>query len=288
MKEYLSLPSELPLSATVAHACLLSYSAGASIDHLLYTSSLPRIKPHLGVFELSSKLDIAIGHVLDLGTSCTSILDSVYLSFLFNALPGDNSCLIVVADLFSHCVDDKSISQKDDVKGWASGAGAIILSQKGNIELSLLSYVTIYDFSLCGLVTFSVQQPNYALRFSGDHVVAFQQEDVAQELSAIKAALRQANLLINEIDGLVVINRQHIRTEQLAMALGYPKSKIFSSRNIYGHTGGADILINLRSALDIILRESQEAFIILSGNGLGYCWSAMVLQVKTCPNDTED
>jgi len=97
-------------------------------------------------------------------------------------------------------------------------------------------------------------------------------------LMVMGEAIEAAGVPATELAAIVVVNRGRRRTELLGPAFGIDPKLVISSRTEIGHGGGADFLFNL----DKLLTERGPGthHVVVVGNGLGYCWSCLVVEIE--------
>lgn len=268
------------LAQAAAAQCIAAAGCGLSIEHLFYVASLPRNPTDASAFTLARLLGIAPGHCVDLGRTCTALLDTLHWAFLLGQ-EDTPTMLIAVADHFAGRIDQRSVDEHPSTAGWSDGGGAILFSRTGQIELTLLAYVTKSDNTLDELAELVARPEGYVIRFSADALVRFGQVDLEQDAIAILDCIEAAGIRAADLDGLIVTNRASPRTVALSERLGFDVT-VYASRDSYGHSGGTDLIRNFALFLEdsgFKQRQSPKR-IIVSSNGLGYCWSAMALEVR--------
>jgi len=107
----------------------------------------------------------------------------------------------------------------------------------------------------------------------------FKAVDIENEIKVVLCALDNAALTLDDIDGYVTINRQTERANLLSEELGSKNIQIFQSKETFGHRGATDLLFNLETCIKKNKHE-KEINVLLVGNGVGYTWSAMIINLK--------
>ncbi len=266
-----ALPGELPIAAAVAAEAVRD---GPHVDRVVCVSSAPLHVPHMGAFALSKAVQITPGHVMDLGNHCAAVLDGLWLS---TTMWSGQANLLVSATELGRAVSEEMSRTKPGSQQWCDGAAAVVLGGDGPHFIRPLAYVTLVDPSLESMLDVCPTDDGYEYVFQADVAAQFQARDLDNELAVIRQALGAAECPAADIAGIVVVNRGRRRTGMLAPALGIDPEMIISSRAEIGHGGGADFLFNLDRLLSQLGAGSHR--IIIVGNGLGYCWSTLLVEV---------
>ncbi|MCO4762776.1 MAG: hypothetical protein KC502_14780 [Myxococcales bacterium] len=270
--KHTELAGELGIAAAVTEALLSA--APMEVQRLIYASSIPLHDPHMGGFALAEAVGMAPAHAIDLGNHCAAILDALWLTLtLYN---GETNLLVTPTQLGRGLSDEMRRTKPGSLQ-WCDGAAAVALGGDGPHFLRPLAYVTTTDPKLQTMLKVCPQDVGYEYDFREDVAAEFQSKDLVIELVLIRRALDAAGCDADELDGVVVVNRGRRRTLMLAPAFGVSPELVISSRKEIGHGGGADFFYNLRLWLDAQQPGTHKLMMI--GNGLGYAWSALLLEV---------
>ncbi len=269
------LPAELPIAASVASGVLGKAAPGAQVDRVVYASSVPLQVPHMGGFALSDALELQPGHIVDLGNHCAALLDAVWLG---STLWRSQSSLIVAPTELGRAVSDEMRAGKPGCRQWCDGAAAVLLGVGGERRLRPLAYVTAVAPAMRGMLAVRPKDGGFKFELNPEIGVQFRAMDMDTELAVVAEALTAADCQAPDLAGVVVVNRAGGRTRLIAPSLGIDPARVFSSREQHGHGGAADFLINLRQLMTDAGPGRHRALLI--GNGLGYCWSALVVELR--------
>ncbi len=272
---YAGLAGELPLAAAVTEDLLAASGGAQAIQRLIYASSIPLHVPHMGGFALAEAVGLQPGHIIDLGNHCAAIPDALWLAMtIWN---GERNLLVASTQL-GRGVSELMRTTKPGSVQWGDGAAAVALGGDGAHFLRPLAYVTATDPTLQSMLHICPQAVGYEYDFREDVADRFQAKDLELELALIGEAIEAAGCSASDLDGVVVVNRGRRRTLMLAPAFGVPPELVISSRKDIGHGGGADFFYNLQLWLDA--QEPGKHKLLMVGNGLGYAWSALLLEVE--------
>ena len=271
-----TLPGEMPMAAAVADKALNELGREAPIDRLIYLNSVPIQVPHMGGFALAEAVGLVPKHVVDIGNHCAALLDGLWLA---TTLWKDNANLLVAPTELGKAVSKKMWETKPGSRQWCDGAAAVVLGGEGERFFRPLSYVSLVEPSLQSMLDVCPKNGGYEYDFKEDVADRFREIDLDNDLLVIHQALAAAECDGSELAGIIVVNRGRRRTELLAPAFGVDAEMVTSSRLEIGHGGGADILFNLDLLLSTLVSGTHR--IALVGNGLGYAWSSMVVEIET-------
>lgn len=276
LERWNTLPGEMRLAAPVAHKTLTDLGPDARIDRLIYLNSVPIQVPHMGGFALAEAVDLVPSHVVDIGNHCAAMLDGLWLA---TTLWKDNANLLVAPTELGKAVSKTMWETKPGSRQWCDGAAAVVLGGEGERFFRPLSYVSCVEPNLQSMLDVCPKNGGYEYDFKEDVADRFRAVDLDNELLVIREALAAAECDGSALAGIIVVNRGRRRTELLAPAFGVDAEMVTSSRLEIGHGGGADILFNLDRLLSQL--DSGTHRVALVGNGLGYVWSAMVVEIET-------
>lgn len=267
-------PDNVGHALSAARGCLdWPLETPPSVDHLLHVSSLAPPGPHMGGYFLADTLELNVGHIVHLGGNCSSVLDALYLAAILNS-----RTLVVIADAFGEIVDEETLRDKPGACDWKTGAAALLVDPTSSLRLEICSFVCATAPWLQKLASFKHCNKKYFLRFQRDLVEQFRSIDLSTEAQVLQIALEHGGVTLSDLSGLVPVNREEKRMMALIKELSLDVGMVFWTRPEYGHRGGGDILHNLWAAL-LSPRISDGAYLLLSGNGLGYSWSSMLVRV---------
>lgn len=267
-------PDDVRHALAAVQECLdWSLETSPSVDHLLHVASLAPPGPHMGGYFLADTLGLRVGHIVHLGGNCSSVLDALYLAALLNS-----RTLVVIADAFGAIVDEETIREKPRARDWKTGAVALLVDPTSSLRLEICSFVCATAPQLQSLASFKLCGEKYFLRFRRELVEQFRSIDLSTETRVLQLALELGGVTLSDLSGLIPVNREEKRMMALTEKLSMDVSTVFCSRPEYGHRGGGDILHNLWAAL-FSPQVFDGAYLLLSGNGLGYSWSSMLVRV---------
>lgn len=270
-----ALAGELPMAAAVTEALLAVAGGPERVQRLIYARSIPLHVPHMGGFALAEAVGLRPGHIVDMGNHCAAIPDALWLAM--TAWNGERNLLVAATEL-GRGVSAAMRQTKPGSLQWCDGAAAVALGDEGPCFLRPLAYVTATDPTLQRMLDICPREVGYEYDFREDVADRFQAQDLEMELALIDEALQSAGCRADEIDGVVVVNRGRKRTLLLAPAFGVDPELVISSRKEIGHGGGADFFYNLQTWLRNRAPGSYK--VLMVGNGLGYAWSALLMQVE--------
>jgi 3-oxoacyl-[acyl-carrier-protein] synthase III len=240
-----------------------------NLNQVITVASLPRLKSDFLTQKELAKADLQANWVIELGHSCTSILDALLLASKQNE--GSTETAIFSVDAFE--ANYKINSQKSL---WLNGASALLLGSSEK-KLKIKSYATLNDpkFVKCSRLNLEREFAELELNYDSE----FKAVDVKNEIKVVLSALDNASMTLDDIDGYVTINRQAERVKLLREELDHKSIQIFQSKETFGHRGATDLLFNLDTCIKKN-KHQKEINVLLVGNGVGYTWSAMVINLK--------
>jgi 3-oxoacyl-[acyl-carrier-protein] synthase III len=240
------------------------------LNQVITVASLPRFKSDFLTQKELDKADLQANWVIELGHSCTSILDALLLASKQNE--GSTETAIFSVDAFE--ANYKINSQKSL---WLNGASVLLLGGSEK-KLKIKSYATLNDpkFVKCSrLIHLERDFAELELNYDSE----FKAVDVKNEIKVVLCALDNASMTLDDLDGYVTINRQTERAKLLSEEFSTQKIQIFQSKETFGHRGATDLLFNLDTCIKQN-KHQKEINVLLVGNGVGYTWSAMVINLK--------
>lgn len=239
----------------------------------ILVSSLPRIYPEF----LLSKILCEIGHQgksqISIGDNCCAILNALEI---LNSIGNENgSACLICCDSFSKYISETAIKDKPGMADWKDCISALAFNEFGNYGMQIQSRYSIHDNSLHDMFVFD---PDLKMTVNQYRTKKFAACDLVNEKIVIDNLLKLDGTELMDYDAFVFVNREQPRTEAIIHNVGIPIKKVYSSRGIIGHTGGSDILFNLKLALSA--SGSQQLKVLISANGLGYCWQGLTLTIS--------
>ena len=262
-------------SAEVADGCamhvLLAAKAmsdtfvGGSPRSLVLARGMPYPENVDAAFELAKLTNITPARVVSLGNQCAAVIDGLSLAINF-ANTGLSPVALIAADEFSTFGIG---AERSEFSQWRNMAACLRIESGGRFRLRAIA--SISDPALSSMTTVNVGH----LHLDKVLAASLREVDVDAQVGTIDALLGFAVPRFG-IPFLCVTNRSSGRLSALAGRMG-ERVHLIESRRIYGHTGGADILLNLITALHRI--GHSGANIICSANGLGYIWSSALFEI---------
>lgn len=239
------------------------------LNQVITVASLPRFKSDFLTQTELAKADLQASWVMELGHSCTSILDALLLASKQHEASTETAIFSVDAFEANYKVN----SQKSL---WLNGASALLLGSSEK-KLKIKSYATLNDptFVKCSRLNLERDFAELELNYDSE----FKAVDVKNEIKVVLCALENASMTLDDIDGYVTINRQTERAKLLREELAPRNIQIFQSKETFGHRGATDLLFNLDTCIKKN-KHQKEINVLLVGNGVGYTWSAMVINLK--------
>lgn len=232
---------------------------------LVLARAMPYNESADAAFELAKRAGVSPGRIVSLGNQCSAIIDGLSIAASF-ACSGLSSVALIAADQFSEIVegsDDPAHSE------WQNMAGCLRIDNGGRLKLRAIA--SLSDPALVSMTTLT----NGRLQVDKQIAAAFRRVDMDTQVRTIDALMD----LVDERLGqplLCVTNRSAGRLSALAERLA-GRVHLVESRRMRGHTGGADILLNLT---DVLLSVGlRGANVICSANGLGYAWSSALVTI---------
>lgn len=241
-----------------------------NLNQVITVASLPRFKSDFLTQKELDKANLQANWVIELGHSCTSILDALLLASKQNE--GLTETAIFSVDAFEA---NYKINSQESL--WLNGASALLLGSSEK-KLKIKSYATLNDpkFVRCSrLIHLERDFAELELNYDSE----FKAVDVKNEIKVVSCALDNASMTLEEIDGYITINRSTERTKLLREELAPKNVQIFQSKEKFGHRGATDLLFNLETCIKKNKHE-KEINVLLVGNGVGYTWSAMIINLK--------
>lgn len=256
-------------------ACLKRWltSDAGKCETLIWNTSLPYKCSAQSPFQVIDAAGIGISRLISIGGNCASIIESLLLA-AHEANYGDQPP-IICADHFGIIAGNYLGPLKDGLDQWQNGVS--IMSPRGTAKkLDIVRFASRTEPGFHGMLTVSCSDGVDYLNSIAEDRARFRLDDINNEVGVINAVVDQTVDVRNCL--LVVINRAADRTKALQDRLSIDSENIFSSRAVIGHTGGSDMFYNLSMAMKT--KPSRGQYIILSANGLGYQWSAVLLRVN--------
>ena len=175
------------------------------------------------------------------------------------------------------CIDSFKTSYQASSEGdlWKDGGGALLFDRKGTTGMRMISYASANNPDFLEMA--HQLGEGVPSKFTPQFQKEFKDNDLLTEISVIEAALEAANTPLQQLAAIVPINRSLKRQQSLKSLLNF-SGLTFSSREDFGHRGGSDLIFNFGMCLKHpnIQRGSRIALV---GNGLGYSWGAMILEI---------
>ncbi len=186
--------------------------------------------------------------------------------------------LLVVADQLSRIVDYTNIAQQRYF-GFADGATAILISKKDyKYEIGAFSSVTKGEYS--DSLHLLRGEDKMWVRDDEDEEKLLSEEYRIEYPQRILRVLEKEGLKPSDIAHIFMNQADHKLLPRLAVALGIPLDKIHASYRNYGHIGGSDIYLGLKT------REKEGRIkkgdrMLLSSSAFGFSWgSSLLTKVK--------
>lgn len=248
-------------------------SDSGKCETLIWNTSLPYKCSAQSPFQVVDAASIKISRLISIGGNCASIIESLLLA-AHEANYGHQPP-IVCADQFGQLAGNHLSSLTDGLNQWNNAVS--IMSTHGVAEkLDVVRFASRTEPDFHGMLTVSCSNGFDYLKSIAEDRTRFRLDDLDIEIGVINAVLDHTVDVRDCL--LVVINRASDRTKALQDRLSIDSENILSSRTVIGHTGGSDMLYNLSMAMK--KKPSRGQYIILSANGLGYQWSAVLLRVN--------
>ena len=235
---------------------------------LIAVKSLPYVEATCSAFAMAERSGIVPSRIVSLGDQCAAIVDGLLMAALF-AGSGLSPVALVVADQFAEAVDPTNLRTNASFAEWKNIAGCLRI--EGGGRLYVRAVASIADPTFAFMTTFK----GAYLEVNQDLANRFTALDVDNQVSTIEPLISLSQPRLGK-PLLCTTNRSAERLAALN-ARTRNQATLIHSRQKCGHTGGADILINLKAALEAIGTGSGS--IICSANGLGYTWSSLLIEV---------
>lgn len=247
------------------------HSARAFSNTLIVVQSLPYKAYCLDPFLIAKDIGFRGKRVIGMGANCTTVLDAFELAGHYAAFGESTS--IICADRFGDVARKSEGLRKSNLQDWHN-AVALVQVAPGRNQTSIMRVASIAAPDLYDMLSVVAAGGGDHMQRSMEKTEKFRKIDLCNELDVIRSVLgpKTASSCL-----FVLTNRSTIRTISLASALGLSRKQIFSSRDVIGHTGGGDIIHNLGNAMRA--SNSEKKHIVISANGLGYQWSAALIQI---------
>lgn len=237
---------------------------------VLSVASFPRKNSDFLTQRALRTLDLGANLLIELGTNCASILDAIFLA---SKIQQKNSQIILAStDLFGSSFNVNGTNNQ-----WLNGASGIVFGL-GPLKLSIKSFSTLSDSKYVDLIEIEGTKPDRSLFLNSND--SFLQNDIPSEMAVVERAIEDAGLKWTDIDGYIAVNRSLSRYERLKECLPVKDIKIYQSKESFGHRGATDLLFNLQSCINSSAKD--RLFLLLVGNGLGYTWSSMLVEITKC------
>jgi len=232
---------------------------------LVLTRGMPYTENTDTAFVLADRAGVSPARIVSLGNQCSAVIDGLSIAASF-AGSGLSPVALIAADQFSEMVES---TEEPEHSEWRNMAGCLRIEAGGRLRLRAIAGLS--DPAFVSMATLTEGRLHVDKRI----VTAFRQVDVDAQVQTIDALMELSDERLGR-PFVCVTNRSMGRLSALAERLAR-RGRIVESRRIYGHTGGADILLNLTDALGRV--GSRGANIICSANGLGYAWSSALITV---------
>jgi 3-oxoacyl-[acyl-carrier-protein] synthase III len=253
---------------TASNLCQSLSISGTNLDWLITTGSLPRKHQAMMPASIIKNCEMNASFAVEMSGNCATILSSLhYATSSFS--PSERGLIL--------CIDSFKTSYQASSEGdsWKDGGGALLFDTNSALALRVISYASTNNPSFLDMAhRLGEGIPN---NFTPHAIKEFKENDLRTEMCVIEAALEAANTPFQKLAAIVPINRSAARQKRLAELLNFP-GPTFSSREDYGHRGGSDLIFNLGMCLESPTTQKGDR-IALVGNGLGYSWGTMILEI---------
>lgn len=288
-----SIAKESSTLFELASAAALSATARASvpatdIGTVLFVSGFPHARPpgHNVATALAETIGSPCVFATEIGGSCADGVNSVILAAYRLLFSSDRAALVVSGDIYPQPYVDRFNIELGLI--FADGAAAVVLSGDGGYA-RLVSAATLTDPALSG-VHADVSSDRTPIDFT-----ARAQAFLETRMDTDEAFARIKSGLISTVDA--ALSTAGISIDDVAYALVPAVGQIFLQRNyldslnipvsrttweytaVTGHVGAADQFTALAHVVDNDLCRSGD-YILLVGEGGGFQWSVMILQVQ--------
>jgi len=186
--------------------------------------------------------------------------------------------LLVVADQLSGIIDYANPAQQKYFC-FADGATAILLS-KENYRYEIGSFSSITKGEYGDSLHLKKGEEKIWVRDDEDEEKMLADEYLLEYPQRIRRVLEKEGLQPPDINHIFMNQADHKLLGRLAVALGIPLDTIHASYRSYGHIGGSDIFLGLKT------REAEGRIkkgdrMLLSSSAFGFSWgSSLLTKVK--------
>jgi 3-oxoacyl-[acyl-carrier-protein] synthase III len=189
-----SFPAEESIVRTILKGLLSDgLLKSSNIDHVYTVASLPRAHPEFLTQNALSFVGLNVGHSIELGNNCATILDALALSASFTE--ADSKTVVICADAFK-----STYKANLNDSSWLDGGAALVFGN-GDLKLTIESYVTANDHDFSRMCSFTLidGSPQLILNSSPN----FLEKDLQTEIEVSKEAISLACLHWKDIHGYV-------------------------------------------------------------------------------------
>lgn len=183
---------------------------------------------------------------------------------------------IIVADAFSQIIRSANCALTGELSEWRTMGSAMILTEESRYKYQIVGFETCTIPRFYDDVRINGSNHDAEFIFSNSNKNDFLNVDVPMEQKCIELAIGKSGWSKRSDISYVGTNRRQSRTDEIIEKMAFNPSQVFTSRQIIGHTGGSDIVYNLRTAL--LDGERTKKKFVVSSSGLGYQWSTMLLE----------
>jgi len=231
---------------------------------------------------VQNSLSAVNSECIDVGVRCIGAIQAIDIArskFLLNL---KKNALIVVASKSSDTLSELSICSNPSCIFFGDGAAAILLTRtpvtKRRIAFGHSKVLTHGEFwNASYYKNFSVESNKaYCRLFFNSNMLGskFKQVDKKETLNLLSSISKNMGISLEELDGLIVLNRSNNYRQRLSEITKIPLSSIFTSQDQIGHIGPVDLFINLKNFID---RKERFRSAILFATSFGYYWGASPL-----------
>ena len=252
----------------------------SDIDLIIVATSSPdRLAPSTACI-VQDKLKAYNAAAFDISAVCSGFLFAMSTACQFISSGTYENILVIGADTFSKITD----WSKRDCVFFGDGAGSVVIQR--SIKEGFLSHQLFSDGR--GKFNFTIPAGGSEIPASKDsvenklHYFKMNGKNVFETAIkvlpiAIKKALNEANLEINDIKFLIPHQPSINILKETAKIIGFPFSKVMTNMDKYANTSGATIPI----LLDEINKDNKlnkDDFIMFAAVGSGWTYGASIIK----------